>query len=66
MLTAEIRDEGLAHVARGTCPHCSLPLKYNNAITGWYQCAAYGEPSFRKPEHRDAPKCSFQFIIPHE
>lgn len=50
-------------VAAGTCPHCGTPLARNLALTGWWwQCGAYGEPSFRKPEHRSLPACSFQIF----
>ena len=45
-------------VSIGKCPQCGLPLKRNNAMTGWYQCEQYGSEQFR----RDAlkPSCSFQ------
>lgn len=47
-------------VAAGKCPLCGTPLRRNLALAGWWQCDAYGEPSFRRPEHRELPKCSFQ------
>ena len=47
-------------VATGVCPDCGTPLRRNLALAGWWQCDAYGEPSFRRPEHRDRPKCAFQ------
>ena len=54
-----------AHAARvieaGKCPDCG-PLRRNLALSGWYQCAALGEPSFRAPEYRNAPACSFQIF----
>jgi len=56
----KIHAENQAIVATGVCPQCGTGLKYNSAITGWWQCGAYGGPSFRKPEHKDLPKCSFQ------
>lgn len=52
--------EAEAHVARGTCPHCGRGLYRNLALTGWWQCGAYGSPEMRRPEHRGAPACSFQ------
>jgi len=55
-----IYAENRAIVATRTCPQCGTELKRNSAIAGWWQCGAYGEPSFRKAEHRDLPKCSFQ------
>jgi hypothetical protein len=54
-----------AHVARGTCPQCGAGLYRNLALTGWWQCGRYGEPEFRKPEHRHLPKCSFQTFTQH-
>lgn len=49
-----------AIVAGGKCPDCSLPLRRNIALTGWYQCAAYGSPAYRAAEFRNAPPCLFQ------
>jgi len=35
-----VRNEGLEHQARGTCPRCSRPLSHNNSLPGviWLQC----------------------------
>ena len=52
--------EAQAHVERGTCPRCGTALVRNLALTGWWQCGAFGELSFRKPEHRSLPHCGFQ------
>jgi hypothetical protein len=57
---ATLRAEAQAIVATGRCPHCGTPLRRNLALAGWWQCGALGEPSFRQPEHRDLPGCSFQ------
>lgn len=57
--------EAFAHVARGTCPHCGTKLVRNLALTGWYQCGAYATESFRKPEFRGLPSCSFQCFAVH-
>ena len=55
-----IRAENLEIVKTGVCPQCGNPLKFNNAMAGWWQCVAYATPSFRAPEYRDLPSCSFQ------
>lgn len=55
-----VHAEAAQHVTRGTCPQCGCGLRRNLALAGWWQCGAYGEPSFRQPEHRDAPHCGFQ------
>ena len=47
-------------VAGGHCPDCGTALRRNLALAGWWQCGAFGEPSFRLPEHRNLPGCSFQ------
>ena len=39
--------EARAIVATGKCPRCGSALKANLSITGWWQCAQYGEPAFR-------------------
>lgn len=57
---AELKAKAQAIVATGTCPACGSPLVRNLALAGWWQCAGYGEPSFRKPEHRGLAHCSFQ------
>jgi hypothetical protein len=57
--------EAAAHVARGTCPDCGCKLYRNLALTGWWQCGAFGEPSFRKEEHRNLPPCGFQTFTEH-
>jgi hypothetical protein len=56
----ECHEEARRHVERGTCPLCSAPLVRNSSLAGWYQCAGYASQSFRKPEHRDLPSCSYQ------
>ena len=57
--------ESAAIVAKGCCPQCGLGLRRNLALTGWWQCGAYGEPDFRPSEYRAAPKCSFQTFTEH-
>lgn len=57
---ALLLDQARATVATGTCPTCGSPLVRNLALAGWWQCAGYGEPSFRKPEHRVLTHCTFQ------
>lgn len=47
-------------VATGTCPQCGTKLRRNLALTGWWQCGAFGRPDFRQPECCDLPDCSFQ------
>jgi hypothetical protein len=58
-IAAAIADARRA-VLTGACPQCGTALRRNLALAGWWQCGAHGEPSFRKPEHRDLPACSFQ------
>lgn len=55
-----LRAQAAAIVETGHCPHCGTPLVRNLALAGWWQCGAFGEASFRKPEHRDRAHCSFQ------
>lgn len=55
-----LKARAAAIVATGVCPECGTPLRRNLALAGWWQCDAMGEPSFRRPEHRDKPRCSFQ------
>ena len=57
--------EAEAHVSRGTCPQCGCGLYRNLALTGWWQCGAYGSPDFRKEEHRFKPSCSFHVFTRH-
>lgn len=57
---AKAKAEAQQHVERGTCPQCGLPLKRNLALSGWWQCAAFGEPTFRPAGFQAAAKCSFQ------
>lgn len=57
---AELQAKARSVVATGKCPDCGAPLLRNLAIAGWWQCAGYASPAFRKPEYRDLPKCSFQ------
>lgn len=52
-------EEAQGHVKNG-CPLCKLPLRRNLALTGWWQCSALGEPSFREEKYRNMPACSFQ------
>jgi hypothetical protein len=56
VLKAEVR----AVVATGVCPRCGTKLRRNLALTGWWQCGAYGEPGFRRPEDRDKAHCEWQ------
>jgi len=47
----------------GKCPQCGADLVRNTALTGWYQCACYGNADRRKAEYRERPGCSFQMFI---
>ena len=47
-------------VATGVCPQCGTGLRRNLSMAGWWQCDALGEPSFRRPENRAKPACSWQ------
>ena len=67
-----ILETNKAIVATGKCPDCSAPLVRNTSLSGWYQCARYGEPGFRgcfdgtgksHPEYDALPACSFQCFI---
>ncbi len=51
--------EAAEHVKNG-CPKCGLPLRRNLALTGWWQCAAFGQAQFRESQYKTAPDCSFQ------
>lgn len=53
-------EEARKIVAAGVCPICGTRLVRNNALPGWYQCGAFGEPYMREPEFHDLQKCSFQ------
>ena len=55
-----LKAEAAKIVATGKCPHCGTGLRRNLALAGWWQCDAYGEPSFRRPENREKPSCGFQ------
>lgn len=59
VLAIKREEEAQGHVKNG-CPLCKLPLRRNNALTGWWQCSAFGEVSFRDEQYRSAPKCGFQ------
>lgn len=47
-------------VATGKCPDCGSPLRRNSALAGWWQCAGYGQPEYRRAEDRAVPHCLFQ------
>jgi ssDNA-binding Zn-finger/Zn-ribbon topoisomerase 1 len=55
-----LKAEASKIVATGKCPECGTGLVRNLALTGWWQCGAYGEPGFRKAEYKDLPHCGFQ------
>lgn len=55
-----LKEAARAIVRTGTCPQCGTTLVPNLAILGWWQCGAFGEPPFRRPEFRDVAHCSFQ------
>lgn len=57
---AALKAEAARVVATGTCPQCGTALVRNLALAGWWQCGAYGTPSFRRPEHRTLASCMFQ------
>lgn len=57
---AAAKAQASAVVAGGTCPQCGTRLRRNLAITGWWQCGAFGEPDWRAQDLRDLPKCDFQ------
>lgn len=52
------RKERIAIVSTGKCPQCGAGIRRNLALTGWYQCAQYGAPGFRKDSSK--PSCSWQ------
>lgn len=53
-----IRAKSIEIVNTGKCPDCGAPLRYNNAITGWWQCSQYGADGYRADSSK--PACSFQ------
>lgn len=57
---AQLKAEAQAIVATGVCPCCGTSLRHNLALAGWWQCGAFGVESFRLPQHRGLPACSFQ------
>lgn len=57
---AALKAKAQAIVATGKCPECGTALRQNLALAGWWQCDAFGEPRFRRPENRDKPACHFQ------
>ena len=57
---AQLKEDSRRTVAGGVCPSCGTRLVRNNSMAGWWQCGAYGMRSFRLPEHKDKPFCSFQ------
>lgn len=59
ILQRELYAEASRVVATGKCPRCGSSLQRNNALTGWWQCAAFGSPGFR-PGFEGYPECSFQ------
>jgi hypothetical protein len=59
----EILTRNGAILETGKCPQCGAELVRNSALTGWYQCACYGNADRRKPECRDRPDCSFQMFV---
>lgn len=56
----DLRTKACAIVAIGKCPDCGAPLYNNSALAGWWQCAAFPCEAFRRPEHKNLPKCNFQ------
>lgn len=40
------------------CPTCGGPVRQNNAMTGWVQCAQFGARQFRFCP--DRPECTWQ------
>lgn len=52
------QQEARAVVMTGRCPACGAPLRRNLALLGWFQCAQYGAPGFRKDSSK--PACGFQ------
>ena len=59
----EIQARNRAILETGKCPQCGAELVRNTAMTGWYQCACYGNADRRKPEYRERPDCSFQMFV---
>ena len=59
----EIQARNRAILDTGKCPQCGAELVRNSALTGWYQCACYGNADRRKAEYRERPGCSFQMFI---
>ncbi len=58
---AEIRATYWAIVQSGKCPDCGRALKRNTALSSWWQCEQYGEPTRRKDP--SAPECAFQCFV---
>lgn len=56
----ELKAAAAVVVAAGKCPQCGTGLVRNLALAGWWQCGAYASGTFRRPEYRDLPSCSFQ------
>lgn len=55
---AKAHAEAIAIVTTGKCPCCGDGLRRNLSIAGWYQCAQFGAPGFRKDSTK--PACGFQ------
>jgi len=50
------------HAVTHGCPQCGAPVYRNLALTGWYQCGAYGADGFARDGRTVAqrPNCSWQ------
>jgi ssDNA-binding Zn-finger/Zn-ribbon topoisomerase 1 len=53
-------EEAKTVIATGKCPRCQTALVLNSTIRGWYQCGAYPDDKYRKPEFKGLPQCGFQ------
>lgn len=63
--TQRIRAEAQRIVDTGRCPRCGDELERNLALSGWWQCANYGNRRLENGRS-DNPNCGFQcFTAPY-
>jgi len=55
---ADAQAETRAIVATGACPRCGGALVRNLGLSGWWQCAQFGSPAFRRDPSK--PPCPWQ------
>ncbi len=56
--SAQIHAEVAFAVLGNRCPDCGRGVHRNLALTGWWQCDAYGAPDRRRDPN--GPGCSWQ------